>query len=321
MGMQAVANSVEAEAQRMTSLNLSDDFSQISAQQPFRDQLLFMGENNMPNASAVQNLRDMGTSGSAHYVRFGDDVQLERIIPGAKLHVLGPPSLEQHHEILKQRSRDKDEFWMLHAMLKDYWGLQAATAALSSNLNTKAEDSPKTNRLFSKARVFSNHHPSHTRWFINQVKNVRARQMMGLVRILDKAMNNTSVIALLEVNGHKFLFPGDAQIENWEYALKQTDKMELLKDSVLYKVGHHGSRNATPKSLWRNFANRSVEGEDTAKLFTVCSTMAGKHGHTTATAVPRRTLVNALKKRTQYHTTEDLKDPDNLSILLEFDLR
>jgi hypothetical protein len=321
MGMQAVAKSVEAEAQRMTSLNLSDDFSQISALKPFQDQLMFMGENNMPNVSAVENLREMGAKTAAHYVCFGDKVSLSRVMPGVKMHVLGPPSLEQHHEILKQRSRDDDEFWMLHAMLKDYWGLQAATAALSSNLNATIEDAPKKNRLFPKARVFSNHNPSHTRWFINQVKNVRARQMMGLVRILDKAMNNTSVIALLEINGHKFLFPGDAQIENWEYAMRQTDKMDLLKDAVLYKVGHHGSRNATPKTLWRNFANRSAEGETTAKLFTVCSTMAGKHGHTTATAVPRRTLVNALKKRTSYHTTEDIKDVDNLSILLEFDLK
>jgi hypothetical protein len=33
-------------------------------------------------------------------------------------------------------------------------------------------------------------------------------------------MNNTSVILFFEVGSKKLLFPGDAQIENWSYALE-----------------------------------------------------------------------------------------------------
>ncbi len=46
-------------------------------------------------------------------------------------------------------------------------------------------------------------------------------QLLGLVRSMDDALNNTSVILLFEAGGKKLLFPGDAQWENWELALTQ----------------------------------------------------------------------------------------------------
>ena len=42
-----------------------------------------------------------------------------------------------------------------------------------------------------------------------------ASSCWSIVRILDDALNNTSVILLFEVGGKRLLFPGDAQIENW----------------------------------------------------------------------------------------------------------
>ena len=77
-------------------------------------------------------------------------------------------------------------------------------------------------------------------------------QLLGLVRSMDDALNNTSVILLFEAGGKKLLFPGDAQWENWELALKKN--AALLKDVDVYKVGHHGSLNATPKTLWNAFS-------------------------------------------------------------------
>ena len=51
----------------------------------------------------------------------------------------------------------------------------------------------------------------------------RLNSLLRIVRILDDVLNNTSVILLFDVPGTKplrLLFPGDAQIENWEYAIK-----------------------------------------------------------------------------------------------------
>lgn len=310
--MQAFAKTVKTESEKLNLKPQKDNpeaaFS-LNVEEKIKKQLFFMGDNNLPNESAVKNLREMGKDGKAQYVNFGNKLGLSEILPGMKVHFLGPPSLDQHREILKQRSSDKDEFWMLHSLNKNFWGMQAATAQVTVDANDSATEDQ--NRLFPNYKVFQDFTPSHTRWFIGQLQSIRAEQLLGLVRILDKAMNNTSVILLFEINDKKLLFPGDAQIENWEYALKQPEAIKLLKDTDLYKVGHHGSRNATPKSLWNKFAKKSKEKNKQDRLSTVISTMAGKHGHTPETAVPRATLVNVLAENSNYVTTETLTD-DNI---------
>ena len=128
------------------------------------------------------------------------------------------------------------------------------------------------------------------------------------MRQLDQQMNNTSLILLFEVNGKKLLFPGDAQLENWSYALTEAKDRKavckLLADADFYKVGHHGSLNATPKKLlWEAFTKRKDR-----TLLTMISTMKGKHGSTAKkTEVPRRTLMTALRTQSQLKDTATLK--------------
>jgi hypothetical protein len=74
---------------------------------------------------------------------------------------------------------------------------------------------------------------------------------------LDSHTNNTSLALAIELgkNGKVLLFPGDAQVGNWlswenlRWSVNgQTITIDdLLKRVVLYKVGHHGSHNATLK--------------------------------------------------------------------------
>lgn len=71
----------------------------------------------------------------------------------------------------------------------------------------------------------------------------------------------------------------------------------------VYKVGHHGSLNATPKKLlWEAFTKRG-----NGQLTTLLSTMSGKHGRTAnRTEVPRRTLVGALQAESELRNTQKL---------------
>ncbi len=81
-----------------------------------------------------------------------------------------------------------------------------------------------------------------------------------LALALDSATNNTSLVLAIELvdTGEVLLFPGDAQAGNWLswQDLKWTGKdgsgksiattgPDLLARTVFYKVGHHGSHNAT----------------------------------------------------------------------------
>jgi len=272
------------------------------------DQLAFLGKNNLANADAVKNLMTMGKKNV--YVYHGSRSGLEDVLPGVKIHVLGPPTLKQTDKIRKQRATDQDEFWQLQAMA----GKQHII---------------KRSPLFPKAQIYKKAPPS-ARWLIPRMLAMQADELLELVRILDDQMNNTSVILLFEAGNKKLLFPGDAQIENWSYALKESPHNKeiraLLADVDLYKVGHHGSLNATPKSLWKLFNHKGPD--DTHKepdgtserLKTVVSTRAGKHGDTDkGTEVPRRTLVKALKNESEYHTTQDIKTKD-LKKTLQFPL-
>ncbi len=84
----------------------------------------------------------------------------------------------------------------------------------------------------------------------------------GLSRLalqLDVGVNNTSLALVFELpDGRTLIFPGDAQIGNWlswaEHKFKTRDAQghdadvtikELLNRAIFYKVGHHGSHNAT----------------------------------------------------------------------------
>lgn len=254
-------------------------------------QLAFLGEENLKNLSAVKNLIAMGEAGKAEYLHYGSKTSLAQLLPGVNVHVLGPPTPEQYPEVAKQRSKDANEFWQILGVT----GTRLAATGQSPFPDAERVDSV----------------PPSARWLVGRIRAIHGAQRLSIVRALDDAMNNTSLILLFEVAGKKVLFPGDAQIENWSYALKDAPEAEanrkLLAQTDFYKVGHHGSLNATPKTLWKLFAKRSKETGG-KRLKTVVSTMAGKHGSEGAkTEVPRRTLVEALKEETDYSSTQSLR--------------
>jgi beta-lactamase superfamily II metal-dependent hydrolase len=80
--------------------------------------------------------------------------------------------------------------------------------------------------------------------------------LLGAASILERSVNNTSLFIVLDVGGKRLVFPGDSQEGAWQHVLRDAEKAELLRDAVFYKVGHHGSHNATPKSfvndVWRD---------------------------------------------------------------------
>jgi len=209
-----------------------------------------------------------------------------------KVHVLGPPNLRQTETIRKMRASDPDQFWQL--------------------LGGKGLNGPRVAPVKPGAQKTGGKTvPAEARWFRDRVARLSADQLLEIVRVLDDQMNNTSLILLFEVGGKKLLFPGDAQIENWSWALEDAPDAKqtraLLAGVDFYKVGHHGSRNATPKTLYDNFKKRGEEGKR-GRLISLISTKSGKHGNDKAhTEVPRKTLVKALQDETEYVTTQKLR--------------
>lgn len=258
-------------------------------------ELRFVGLDNIKNESAVKNLIAMGEAkgATAVWAHHGSDSRLEPRLPGVKVRVLGPPNLTQTERIRTMRKMDPDEFWHLLAGPKSL----RASALLARGF------APGTRRSFPV--------PAEARWFRDLLERMRGEQLLEIVRSLDNQMNNTSLILLFEVFGKKLLFPGDAQIENWSYALQDApdaaQTRSLLAGVNVYKVGHHGSLNATPKTLlWEHFRNRGLDGD--RRLQTLLSTLPGKHGKPqNRTEVPRRPLLEALEAETTLLNTNRLR--------------
>jgi hypothetical protein len=264
-----------------------------------RDYLAFAGENNIANASAVRNIMEMGKAGKHLFLHADMEPDISSVLPGVKLFVLGPPTPEQHKKVRKQNPRNDEQYWLRRA------------ADLPSMVSSGGIERQAEQALFEPAtpnESLDELSPNH-RWIARRVAKLRKDMLLPIVRALDNAMNNTSLILLFQVGEKSFLFPGDAQWENWEYALVAAPKKDtyrkMLSQVDLYKVGHHGSLNATPKLLWELFARKGKAGVPN-RLRSVMSTKHGIHGESPETAVPRSTLVRELEKHSDHVSTEDL---------------
>jgi hypothetical protein len=279
---------------------------QFAATTPFaepreRRRIQFLGENNITNRSAVENLMGMAPQNS--YCYYGSKSGMESFLPGVAVHVLGPPTLLQSEAIRRQQTVNPTEYWHLRAQ------------ALNRGTSLRSVSGAK---IFPKAETIS--FPLPSRWLVERLQRGRSDEIFELVRILDDQMNNTSLILLFKVGNKGILFPGDAQYENWSYALSQPQARQLLRTVQVYKVGHHGSLNGTPKSLWKLFERRSPRLA-VARMTSINSTMPGVHGFVeNNTEVPRHTLVKALTKETNYFSTQQLAGKKAICIDHELEL-
>jgi hypothetical protein len=254
-----------------------------------REQILALGMNNITNRKAVENIQKL--SGEHRYLAFGDTLDPSAILPEVTIDVLGPPTLDQSSEVAKMAEVDPVEFWHM---------------AASSRPRTTAT---RAGRLFPGVEPMTTP-PQEARWVIPKIDSMRAEELLSLVRIMDDVLNNTSLILLITIGNARLLFPGDAQLENWRYALNVAPNSEEIRETLsqttVYKVGHHGSLNATPRRmLWENFARRS-KSDTPDRLITVMSTRANKHGsEDRSTEVPRKTLRDELQANSRLVNTQD----------------
>lgn len=298
-----------------------------------------------PNENAVSLLDELAAAQDARYLRAGDDPDLGRLLPGVTVTVLGPPDADQHAEVATQTASDP-EYWMLRlrgltaalALSGPDGPPEAVQTPPRPPLAVPESDGETQPELVEVAPGYRDSAgrrltagpatgaqpeivtvpvaaprdlppparacpPGPVRWLVQHADAQQTRSAMRLVRALDDAMNNTSLVLLVTVGNLRRLFPGDAQIENWRYTLAQLEKSSRLRSELaavdLYKVGHHGSRNASPPSLVEMW-----DGRD--DLTMLMSTRPGVHGKSEATAVPRRTLVEALERLGTLHSTADL---------------
>ena len=127
---------------------------------------------------------------------------------------------------------------------------------------------------------------------------------------LDSDVNNTSLVLAIELPRSKkiLLFAGDAQADSWhlwddiQWASADGSPIttdDLLKRTVLYKVGHRGSHNGTLRSDVGGKKRKGLELMDSPEL--VAMLPVDQHTASTLKHWPRMPfglLVNRLSERT-----------------------
>src|SRR6185503_14229541 len=113
------------------------------------------------------------------YVHAGTTSGLESFLPGVKIRVLGPPTLDQAPDIRSYADKS-DEYWLRRRKIV----LQGALTPAGP----PAADAP----LFPRARRCpTGRPPAHAAWFIGRMREAYADELLGIVTQLDDVMNNT----------------------------------------------------------------------------------------------------------------------------------
>ena len=192
---------------------------------------------------------------------------------GVQIFVLGPP--KSVAAIGKDDPGAKDGYHKQKTAL--FQNFDAKLGAVLSGMNDDVDvddqtrpfneshaipvDLARQTDFFQNLYGFDDGHPEYFR----SIDDMAYETLGNLALRLDSHINNTSLVLALKLpSGDVLLFPGDAQAGNWkswadlktplEFTVKKegktekTNAHELLAATVFYKVGHHGSHNATPKT-------------------------------------------------------------------------
>lgn len=223
------------------------------------------------------------------YVRAGDvaDLPPELIEIGLEAQILGPPS---DPALISQMDGKAHQY------------LAAIDAGIEA---AAAQPAPVFDQRFETDRSAYDDSAVDTGG-LERIETDIAKSQPDVIRAIaatvDNTINNQSVVVLFTFNGKKLLFAGDAQWGNWQNFLfggalgspghtgLTAEAKAILGSIDFYKVGHHGSTNATPIDALEAMRDGVVA---------MCSTAIDAYGCVkNESEVPRIPLMTALERKT-----------------------
>jgi beta-lactamase superfamily II metal-dependent hydrolase len=187
------------------------------------------------------------------------------VLPGVKIHVLGP---SRERDVIRDMDPPKGESFL--------------RMRASFDANTNLPPAPFGAEFRHDAYMGAGTFLATDR---EGIKRAGSLTDLAVAVALDKAVNGTSLMLMLEVAGTFLLFPGDAQWGTWNAAMQDPEWKEMMKNVAFYKIGHHGSHNATP-----------VDFVDEYMPDGICA-MASTLTRTVWPDIPRMPLLDQLAKK------------------------
>ncbi len=213
-------------------------------------------------AQALEWIRS-GTGGEVKYLEPGGQPIPIPGLAGVRVFVLGPPLAAEAIRKNDPSQRNPEVYHLAGGMELSF------LAALERNASEDPQNAQDSGSPFDASfripleqakqqEFFQQTYFSDLDW--REIDLDWLGSAEGLALQLDSDTNNTSLVLAIELvkSGRVLLFPGDAQVGNWlswqDLTWTLTDPQgqtlrinaqDLLKRTVLYKVGHHASHNAT----------------------------------------------------------------------------
>jgi hypothetical protein len=250
------------------------------------------------NAASLDLLK-RGFGVNAEYYKSGDEPKVPPALAkaGLSVRVLGPPPVDEI-SLMKLMDLTKGVGEYLAASGAD--GNGGDTFA-PFGLKWRASASDYPSEAFKEWSRTGTASPVH-HVMEKVLAAAQPTSLYAAAKTLDSFLNNQSLVLLFTFAGKKMLFVGDAQAGNWEHWLYGTATPEksptgnisdeakaILASLDFYKVGHHGSTNATPIPA----VEAMREG-----VVAMCSTEPGVYGtESKGTEVPRGPLMENLGKK------------------------
>jgi hypothetical protein len=273
-------------------------------------------------AEALETVRGLG-SGEPRYCRPDEEPWTSAKLPGVRIYTLGPP----RSETLIRRLNSSTETYALaeaafHAtvadpQVEDHQPFEHNHRLPLAELGKSNGDASVLGGFFQRRYYgldLGSAEPDQA-WRRIDGEWLAAAQHYALK--LDNATNNTSLVLAIELSpgGKVLLFAADAQVGSWlswqDLRWTVGDRTitgpELLRRTVFYKVGHHGSHNATLKQKGLEL----MAGEGFTAFVPVDQEMASKLGWG---RMPLQGLMEALNDQSNgraVRTDQEYRHPPN----------
>lgn len=208
--------------------------------------------------------------------RFLEPGQLveETWLPGYRFFILGPPRSEASLKDLGDH--DDDGLYHLTSGLRagaasaTSAGALTATDELEMPFDSRFRLRPGDPLAIAARRKYEAEDEIWRRIDLDWLESAGSLALQ-----LDSLTNNTSLAFAIEriSDGKVLIFPADSQLGNWKSwhdpkntwsitdhrGTRQVTARDLLQQAVFYKVGHHGSHNATAKDLGLGLMTRAKD--------------------------------------------------------------
>lgn len=263
-------------------------------------------------------------------------------LPGVRIYVLGPPEDETLIKHSEPSTAGDEVYQLTRINLANSFFAALPSDAEDDNFGQIRDLCFPFDHQFRISREEAQQQEFFTQYYgfeVGEKDDIGWRRidvdwlnMAGeLALALDSDTNNTSLVLAIELvdTGKVMLFPADAQVGNWQSwhshqwelvlangQTKMVTARDLLARTVLYKVGHHGSHNATLRDQGLEMMN----SQELVAMIPVDEQFAAKK----AWKMPFQPLLSRLVQKTRgrvIRADRGVPSPEDLTSLTQKEVR